>query len=303
MTQLVTRVREFNRFYTKVIGVLQPDLVGSRFTLTEARVLYEIAHGTDAAVSDIRATLGLDAGHLSRMLSTFETQGLIQREVSAADRRKQLVRLTDAGRAVFAELDAKQVSAVDALTADLTPADREELVSAMSVIRRTLGDRTGDPTLVLRAPEPGDLGWVVERHGARYCAEYGWGPEFEALVAKIVADFAAARDARSGAWIAELDGRRAGCVFCTPSPEDGTAQLRLLLVEPWARGAGVGTRLVDECLRFARRAGYHRIMLWTNDVLVAARRIYHRLGFTLDHSEPHRHFGENLVGEYWSRDL
>jgi GNAT superfamily N-acetyltransferase len=173
----------------------------------------------------------------------------------------------------------------------------------MSVIRRTLGENSPAPTVVLRAPEPGDLGWVVERHGARYCAEYGWGSDFEALAARIVADFADSGGQGSAAWIAEIDGRRAGCVFCTPASDPATAQLRLLLVEPWARGAGVGTRLVDECLRFAKRAGYRRIMLWTNDVLTSARRIYVRAGFTLDRSEPHDHFGENLMGEYWSRDL
>ncbi|BBY18334.1 bifunctional helix-turn-helix transcriptional regulator/GNAT family N-acetyltransferase [Mycolicibacterium litorale] len=303
MAEVVSQVREFNRFYTKVIGVLQPDLVGSRFTLTEARVLYEIAHTSDIAVADLRVRLGLDPGHLSRLLSAFEARALIEREVSTTDRRRQLVRLTEEGRAAFAELDAKQVAAIGDLLAELSPADREQLTAAMSVIQEKLGHRTGGTGLVLRAPEPGDLGWVVERHGERYCAEYGWGADFEAVVARIVADFADARDPRSAAWIAEIDGRRAGSVFCTPAAEGGTAQLRLLLVEPWARGAGVGSRLVDECLRFARRAGYRRIMLWTNDVLTAARRIYDRAGFTLERSEAHDHFGEDLIGEYWSQEL
>ncbi|MCG5432043.1 helix-turn-helix domain-containing GNAT family N-acetyltransferase [Mycobacterium sp. MYCO198283] len=300
---LVDRVREFNRFYTRVIGVLQPDLVGSPFTLAEARLLYEIAQREHAAVADVRAALGLDAGHLSRLLSALAARGLIEREVSAADRRRQDVRLTDAGRAAFTDLDARQAAAIDDLVGDLSPTDRDELTAAMSVIHRTLGSAGERSSLVLRAPEPGDLGWVVERHGERYNAEYGWGMDFESVVARIVADFGASRDGRTAAWIAEIDGRRAGCVFCTPSPDDGVAQLRLLLVEPWARGAGVGSRLVDECLRFAERAGYRRIMLWTNDVLTAARRIYARAGFSLDRSEPHDHFGENLVGEYWSRDL
>lgn len=303
MPQVVDRIREFNRFYTRVIGVLQPDLVGSPFTLAEARLLYEIAHAGHAAVADIRTALGLDAGHLSRLLSALEGRGLIEREVSATDRRRQDVRLTDAGRAAFAELDAKQAAAIDELIADLSSTDREDLTAAMSVIRRTLGEHSGGPGVVLRAPEAGDLGWVVERHGARYRAEYGWGTEFEALVARIVADFADRGGQGSAAWIAEIDGRRAGCVFCMPAADPDTAQLRLLLVEPWARGAGVGTRLVDECLRFAKRTGYRRIVLWTNDVLTSARRIYVRAGFTLDRSEPHGSFGENLVGEYWSRDL
>jgi GNAT superfamily N-acetyltransferase len=167
-----------------------------------------------------------------------------------------------------------------------------------------LDDQRPPGGLVLRAPEPGDLGWVVERHGARYAAEYGWDVSFEVLVARIVADFGERRGTESeAAWIAELDGERVGCIFCTASEVPGTAQLRLLLVEPQARGAGVGTRLVDECLRFARRAGYARIVLWTNDVLTAARRIYQRAGFQLDRSEPHASFGHELVGEYWSREL
>jgi GNAT superfamily N-acetyltransferase len=174
----------------------------------------------------------------------------------------------------------------------------------MGRIRQVLDDRRPSSGLVLRAPEPGDLGWVVERHGARYAAEYGWGVDFEVLVARIVADFGERRDTKvEAAWIAELDGERVGCIFCTASATPGTAQLRLLLVEPQARGAGVGTRLVDECLRFARRSGYSRIMLWTNDVLAAARRIYQRAGFHLDRREPHTSFGSDLVGEYWSRDL
>jgi GNAT superfamily N-acetyltransferase len=174
----------------------------------------------------------------------------------------------------------------------------------MGRIRRVLDDQHATSGPVLRSPGPGDLGWVVERHGARYAAEYGWGIDFEALAARIVADFGERRDAKSeAAWIAELDGERVGCVFCTASATPGTAQLRLLLVEPQARGAGVGTRLVDECLRFAGRSGYGRIMLWTNDVLVAARRIYQRAGFQLDSREPHTKFGSDLVGEYWSRDV
>ncbi len=300
----VDEVRGFNRFYTRVLGLLRPQLVGSAFGLTEARVLFELAHSNEMAATDLRRTLDLDAGYLSRILSRFIADGLVEREASATDARRQNVRLTAAGKAAFADLDTLQADAIDRLVGPLDEDQRSELVSSMGRIRRVLDDQRQAPGLVLRSPEPGDLGWVVERHGARYAAEYGWGVDFEALVARIVADYGARRDAqREAAWIAELDGERVGCVFCTASETPGTAQLRLLLVEPRARGAGVGTRLVDECLRFARRSGYGRIMLWTNDVLLAARRIYQRAGFHLDRSEPHSGFGSDLVGEYWSRDL
>jgi DNA-binding MarR family transcriptional regulator/N-acetylglutamate synthase-like GNAT family acetyltransferase len=300
----VDEVRDFNRFYTRVLGLLRPQLVGSAYGLAQARVLYELAHTDEMAVADVRRALDLDAGYLSRILSRFIADGLVEREGSATDGRRQNVRLTPAGHAAFAELDALQADAIDRLVSPLDEEERSELVAAMGRIRRVLDEHHDAPGLVLRPPEPGDLGWVVERHGARYAAEYGWGVDFEVLVARIVADFGVRREAqREAAWIAELDGERIGCVFCTACESPDTAQLRLLLVEPRARGTGVGTRLVDECLRFARRSGYARIMLWTNDVLLAARRIYAAAGFQLDRSEPHTSFGRDLVGEYWSRDL
>ena len=237
----------------------------------------------------------------------FTASGLTAREKSAADGRRQVVGLTDEGRRAFDELDRLQAGAIDALLAPLDDVQRTQLAAAMGQIRRMLSSEAGRAGLVLRPPQPGDLGWVVERHGARYAAEYGWDATFEALVARIVAEFAERRDTRrEAAWIAELDGERVGCVFCMASnnPDaEHTAQLRLLLVEPSARGAGVGSRLVDECLRFARRSDYRRITLWTNDVLVTARRIYERAGFSCDRREPHHSFGCDLVGEYWSRDL
>ena len=304
MTDVVDDVRGFNRFYTRVLGLLRPELAGSAFGLTEARVLYEVAHRDDLAVSDLRRDLDLDAGYLSRILSGFTASGLVAREKSAADGRRQVVRLTAEGRQAFDELDRLQAAAIDTLLAPLDDGQRNQLVGAMGQIRRMLGSETPWTGIVLRPPQPGDLGWVVERHGARYAAEYGWDATFEALVARVVADFAERRDTqREAGWIAELDGDRVGCVFCTAADADDTAQLRLLLVDPSARGAGVGTRLVDECLRFARRSGYRRITLWTNDVLVAARRIYERAGFRCDRREPHHSFGHDLVGEYWSRDL
>jgi DNA-binding MarR family transcriptional regulator/N-acetylglutamate synthase-like GNAT family acetyltransferase len=304
MVAVVDDVRGFNRFYTRVLGLLKPELAGSAFGLTEARVLFELAHREDVAVADLRRDLDLDAGYLSRILAGFTQSGLVAREKSEADGRRQVARLTNEGRRAFDELDRLQARAITSMLAPLDEHQRAELVTSMGRIRRTLGDQPRSSGLVLRPPGPGDLGWVVERHGYRYAMEYGWDTTFEALVARIVADFAERGDIkREAAWIAELDGERVGCVFCTAGDTPDTAQLRLLVVEPSARGAGVGTRLVDECLRFARRAGYRRITLWTNDVLVPARRIYERAGFRCDRREPHHSFGHDLVGEYWSRDL
>jgi DNA-binding MarR family transcriptional regulator/GNAT superfamily N-acetyltransferase len=307
MPSVVDDVRGFNRFYTRVLGLLRPDLAGSAFGLTEARVLFELAHRDEVGVSELRRDLDLDAGYLSRILSGFTASGLAAREKSAADGRRQVVRLTDHGRRAFDELDRLQAGAIDNLLAPLDDGQRTQLVGAMGEIRRMLSSEARRDGLVLRPPQPGDLGWVVERHGARYAAEYGWDATFEALVARIVAEFGERRDTqREAAWIAELDGERVGCVFCMASDNpdaEHTAQLRLLLVEPSARGSGVGTRLVDECVRFAKRAGYRRMTLWTNDVLVAARRIYERAAFRCDRREPHHSFGHDLVGEYWSRDL
>jgi DNA-binding MarR family transcriptional regulator/RimJ/RimL family protein N-acetyltransferase len=301
----VTEVRGFNRFYTRILGLLRPKLAGSAFGLTEARVLFELAHTDQLAVADLRRTLDLDAGYLSRILSRFMADGLVEREPSATDARRRLVRLTPAGRAAFAEADTLQAGAIDRLVAPLDEEQRSQLVSAMGRIRHVLDDdrvRAGE--VALRAPMPGDLGWVVARHGARYAAEHGWGAGFEALVARVVADFGDRGDtAREAAWIAELDGERVGSIFCTASGDLDTAQLRLLLVEPQARGAGVGTRLVDQCIGFARRAGYRRIMLWTTDLQTQARKIYQRAGFSLDRSEPGIKFGHRIEGEYWSRDL
>ena len=303
MSTTVDEVRGFNRFYTRVLGLLRPDLAGSTFGLTEARVLFELAHRDDLAVSELRRDLDLDAGYLSRILSGFTASGLVAREKSDVDGRRQIVRLTEDGRRAFEELDRLQANAIDSLLAPLDGGQRRQLLGAMGQIRRMLGNDAGRGGFVLRPPEPGDLGWVIERHGSRYASEYGWDATFEALVARIVADFAERHDpGREATWIAEVDGETAGCVMCVREDEH-VAKLRLLLVEPRARGLGLGRRLVDECIAFARRAGYRDLMLWTNDPLVHARRIYERAGFRLVDEERHRSFGAELVGETWTLAL
>jgi DNA-binding MarR family transcriptional regulator/GNAT superfamily N-acetyltransferase len=299
----VAAVREFNRFYTGVIGLLREGLLGTPYSLTEARVLFELACDHAVEVADLRRWLDIDAGYLSRLLARFEADGLVSRTRSPADGRRQVIGLTGPGRAVQADLDARSGAQIRALLAALTPDGRQRLAGAMASIREIIGPAPPPAAFVLRPPVPGDLGWVVQRHGALYAAEYGWDASFEALVARIVADYADRGDRRrEAAWIAELGGEPAGCVFCMRKT-DSTAQLRLLLVEPRARGLGMGGRLVAECVSFARRAGYREMVLWTNDVLHAARRIYQRAGFRLAGSEPHHSFGHDLVGQDWRLPL
>jgi DNA-binding MarR family transcriptional regulator/GNAT superfamily N-acetyltransferase len=303
MSEPVAEVRAFNRFYTGVIGVLQEGLLSTPYTLSEARVLFELAHGDAVEVVDLRRALGLDAGYLSRILARFEADGLVRRSRSAADARRQVIELTDAGRAVDADLERRSNAQIAELIGSLGEADQRRLLGAMGTIRELLGEHPPAGMVVLRPPAPGDLGWVVQRHGAIYAREFGWDESFEALVARVVADYAAGHDPRrEAAWIAEVDGAPVGCVMCVRRDET-TAQLRLLLVEPTARGLGVGGRLVEECLRFARRAGYKRIMLWTYDATVDAHRIYQRMGFTLDEEKKARAFGHDMVEETWSKDL
>lgn len=300
----VAAVRRFNRFYTRQIGVLHEHLLESEFSLTEVRVLYELAHRDAPTATEIRGELALDAGYLSRLLRGFERRGLVARRRSAADGREHLVALTPRGRAVLSPLEARSNAEVAALLGALSTTDGERLVAAMRTIERLLdggaGPRGG---YRLRRHRPGDMGWVVQRHGALYYQEYGWDERFEALVAGIVAQFIEKLDpGAERCWIAERDGEPVGCVFVVRRSKT-VAQLRLLLVEPAARGLGIGRRLVGECLRFARHAGYAKIMLWTNDVLHAARRIYEQAGFRLRHQERHTSFGHDLVGQTWERDL
>jgi DNA-binding MarR family transcriptional regulator/GNAT superfamily N-acetyltransferase len=309
MDSPVAEVRAFTRFYTAVIGVLDEGLLGTPYSVTEARVLFELAQSDATDVADLRRGLRLDSGYMSRIAARLEADGLVTRAPSGRDARRQVLALTPRGREVFADLDARSADQVAHLLDKLGEADQERLVTAMGTVRSMLGAAQGDGlpatarTVVLREPGPGDLGWVVARHGSVYAAEYGWNAEFEGLVARIVADYAAAHDPRrEAAWIAELDGEPVGCVFCV-ARDDTTAQLRILLVDPAARGLGIGARLVAECLRFATAAGYESMMLWTNDVLTSARRIYEAAGFRLVDEEPHHSFGQDLVGQVWERRL
>jgi DNA-binding MarR family transcriptional regulator/predicted GNAT family acetyltransferase len=302
----VEAMRAFTRFYTSVLEVLGEGLLHTPYSVAEARTIFELAQRDATPVADLRRELRLDAGYLSRITARLESDGLVTRRRDEGDGRRQVLGLTERGREVFATLDARSAEQVAGLLSGLDDAAQREVVEAMDAIRAALGGADAGRAVravILRPPGPGDLGWVVGRHGAVYAAEYGWDATFEGLVASIVGEFAAGHDpAREAAWIAEVDGEPAGCVFCV-ARDTTTAQLRLLLVEPSARGLGIGARLVDECLRFARLAGYRSIALWTNDVLVSARRIYEAAGFRLVEEEPHHSFGADLVGQTWSRDL
>ena len=299
----VAAVRGFNRFYTNVIGLLRGKYLDTPYSLTEARLLFELAQRDTSEVTDLRRMVDIDPGYLSRILARFESDGLISRQRSAADGRRQVIRLTGSGRDAVAGLDARSAKQTRGMLAGLRDDERRRLLGAMRVITETLTESPRPRGYLLRAPQPGDMGWVVQRNAAVYAEEFGWDDSYEAMVARIVADYVDHRDpAAETAWIAEVDGAPAGCVFCVRE-DASTARLRLLLVEPWARGLGIGGRLVEEVLRFARRAGYSRITLWTNDVLADARRIYQRAGFTLDDESEHRSFGKDLAGQNWSRAL
>jgi DNA-binding MarR family transcriptional regulator/GNAT superfamily N-acetyltransferase len=299
----VGAVRAFNRFYTNTIGLLRGKYLDTAYSLTEARILFELAQRDASEVADLRRTVDIDAGYLSRILARFDSDGLITRRRSAADGRRQVISLTENGRSVVAGLDDRSATQTRDMLAAVHDEDRRRLLEAMRVITGVLSESPQPRGYVLRAPQPGDMGWVVQRNGAVYAEEFGWDASYEALVARIVADYVDHRDPEcEAAWIAEVDGTRAGCVFCVRENAT-TARLRLLLVEPWARGLGIGNRLVEEVLRFARRAGYSDITLWTNDVLTSARRIYQRAGFTLDSENRHHSFGVDLVGQNWSRRL
>jgi DNA-binding MarR family transcriptional regulator/N-acetylglutamate synthase-like GNAT family acetyltransferase len=302
LTARAAAFRAFNRMWTARIGVLDAHLHDTPYSLTEARVIFELAQRPSTEVATLRADLDLDAGYLSRILARFKRDGLVTIEVSDADGRRQIARLSRAGRRAYQTLDSRSQKEVEALLATLSDADQQRLLGALREIDRVLAKRAPG-LVVLRAPRAGDLGWIVERHGSLYAREYNWNEEFEALVARIVGDYVAKRDPkREAAWIAEVDGDRVGCVMCVKKNES-TAQLRLLLVEPTARGLGIGRKLVDECIRFARDQRFKKIVLWTNDVLVSARRIYEAAGFELIESGKHRSFGHDLVEQTWQLAL
>ncbi|WP_027553806.1 helix-turn-helix domain-containing GNAT family N-acetyltransferase [Bradyrhizobium sp. Cp5.3] len=300
----VQAVRAFNRFYTHKLGVLDQQLLKSPFSLSEARVLYELAHGGEQPAKEIGTALGLDAGYLSRIVQNFDESGLIARKPLPTDRRQYQLSLTAKGRQAFARLERMSQEDVAAMLRPLSGEDRRRLTGSMEMIEQLLAmPRTPAPRATLREPRPGDMGWVVQSHGAFYAGEYGFDSGFEALVAEIVAKYMTTYDAsRERCWIADIEGRPVGSVFLVKASDD-VAKLRLLLLDPAARGQGLGQRLVAECISFARACGYRRMTLWTQSILVAARKIYQDAGFKLVGTEPHRSFGQNLIGETWERDL
>lgn len=301
----VEAVRRFSRFYTRKIGILQQRAYASPFSLTQVRVLYELAHHDQSTAAGLCAELGLDPGYLSRILSDFEKRGFLKRSRSETDGRRTLLSLSARGRKAFAPLDERSAEEVGAMLHPLSAPERKVLVEAAQKIERLLGDGgTQEETpYLLRTHQPGDMGWVVHRHGVLYSQEYGYDEHFEALVAEIVAKFIRHFDPRrERCWIAEKDGANVGSIFLVKKSKT-VAKLRLLLVEPSARGLGIGGRLVGECVRFARQAGYRKITLWTQSDLYAARHLYRQAGFRLVHKQPHHSFGQDLVAETWDLDL
>jgi DNA-binding MarR family transcriptional regulator/GNAT superfamily N-acetyltransferase len=300
----IAAVRAFNRFYTRKLGVLDQQLLQSPYSLSEARVLYELAHREEPSAKEIGTELGLDAGYLSRIVQNFDESGLITRKPLASDRRQYRLALTAKGRQAFAKLERSSQDDVAAMLAALPRAGSQRLIGAMAEIKRLLDDADArSPPAKLRDPRPGDMGWVVQSHGALYASEYGFDCSFEALVAEIAAKYLASLDAsRERCWIADIDGAPVGSVFLVRHTDE-IAKLRLLLVDPAGRGQGLGQRLVSECIAFARQCGYRRITLWTQSILLAARGIYQQAGFALVATEPHRSFGQSLNGETWEMEL
>jgi len=301
----IAAVRYFNRFYTKQLGVLNEGLLESPFTLTEARIIYELANREKTSASELGAELGMDAGYLSRTLKNLESRKVLTRKTSANDARQSVLALTAKGRKEFENLDQLSRNQIEEILNELSPANQKRLLASMASIQNLLGEKTTDEkfSYILRAPEPGDFGWVVQSNGTLYAQEYGWDENYEALVAGIVAEYVKNFDLkRERCWIAEKDGENVGAVFLVRETDD-VARLRLLIVDPKARGLGIGKRLVDECTKFARRVGYKEITLWTNSVLLAARSIYQKAGYELVKSESHHSFGHDLVGETWVMHL
>jgi DNA-binding MarR family transcriptional regulator/N-acetylglutamate synthase-like GNAT family acetyltransferase len=303
----IAAMRRFNRFYTRQIGVLRKTYLESPYSLGEARILYEVAQARTPTASDVGRALDLDAGYLSRVLRSLERNGLIERTVSARDARQSHLALSARGKRAFAPLERRSQRNTGAMLDKLAPTDRSRLISAMSTVERLLGggerETPAHRRYVLRAPRPGDFGWIVKRHAELYALEYGWTEPFEGVCAQIVADFVNKFDkTRERCWIAEMDGENVGSIILAKETES-VARVRLLLLDPKARGLGLGARLVDECITFARRTGYKKITLWTHRVLVAARHIYENAGFKLTRSERHRSWGKQVVGEHWDLAL
>jgi len=298
----IAAIRRFNRFYTQKLGVLSETFLNTPFSLTECRVLQALSHRDGATAVWLCRELDLDPGYLSRILRDFERQQLILRTPSLQDGRQTMISLTPVGRDAFEPLDHASHSAVGALLAPLAEPDQDRLVGAMRVIGGLLGEEQPQeraPAFILRGHRAGDMGWIIDRHGALYGEEYGLNHKMEAYVAEVLARFLREFDpAREHCWIAEQDGLRIGSVFIVKET-DTIARLRMLLVEPKARGLGVGRRLVEECLRFSRQAGYSEIVLWTHSILTAARRIYDSVGFAIEDTETHDEFGPELDGETW----
>lgn len=299
-------VRRFNRFYTHRIGILEESLLGSGLTLSEGRIVFELGRRGDWTASGIAAEFGLDPAHVSRLLAALEKRKLIARKRSEADGRQAIVSLTARGCDRYQFLDAASAKAIDAMLVPLPEADRSRLLSAMTTVETLLGGSRAQPRVpfVLRSHRPGDIGRVISRHAALYAEEYGWDETFEGMVAEVAAHFIKHFDPkRERCWIAERENEIVGSVFLVKGSETGTAKLRMLYVEPSARGLGIGARLVEECRLFARTTGYKRIELWTNSILISARRIYEGAGYRLVKSEAHRSFGHDLVGETWLLEL
>ena len=301
--QHVEAVRDFNRFYTRRIDVLRQDFLGSPFALPEARLIYEIARCPGITATVLGRELGIDLGYLSRLLQGLKRRGIVEAKQAPEDGRRAALSLTGKGRRTFALLNTRSKEKMAEMLEPLGQSERASLVRAMGTVRKLLDGEKKAAEIRLRAHEPGDMGWVVESHGRIYAEEYGWNPRFEALVAGVVKDFLEHFDpARERCWIAERGGERVGCAFLVKK-SGTTAQLRLVIVEPSARGTGLGRRLVEECIAFARVKRYRKLVLWTHANLAAARHIYETLGFRRVKQEPHRTFGPRAIGEYWELKL